>query len=161
MPQIFHIQELYPVASPGFSARRGTCKSYWVFYRRQLSTYSRCQTLYRSKCTEKNFVGRGGGTCPSAPSLAMPVVMSADFGASSMVGLAMHWPWGQNIKGQILTLGLNVCYFCTFVICSPALSTLTSKTDRTTSQVIKWQQVQSKLTFARRESACRYDCTFL
>ena len=23
------------------------------FYRRQLSTYSRCQTLYRSKCTEK------------------------------------------------------------------------------------------------------------
>jgi len=24
------------------------------FYRRQLSTYGRCQTLYRSKCTEKN-----------------------------------------------------------------------------------------------------------
>jgi len=32
------------------------------FYRRQLSTYSRCQTLYRSKCTEKHLivVSRGG-----------------------------------------------------------------------------------------------------
>jgi len=24
-----------------------------------------------------------------------------------------------------------------------------------------WQQVQSKLTFTRHGSACRYDCTFL
>jgi len=24
------------------------------FYRKQMLTYSRCQTLYRSKCTEKN-----------------------------------------------------------------------------------------------------------
>jgi len=28
-------------------------------------------------------------------------------------------------------------------------------------RVTKWLQVQSKLTFARRGSACRYDCTFL
>jgi len=40
------------------------------FYRRQLSTYSRCQTLYGSKCTEKNqiVVGQGGHVpqCPIA-----------------------------------------------------------------------------------------------
>jgi len=28
-------------------------------------------------------------------------------------------------------------------------------------RVIEWQQMQSKLTFARRGSACRYDCIFL
>ena len=30
------------------------CQKLLGFYSRQLSTYSRCQTLYRSKCTEKN-----------------------------------------------------------------------------------------------------------
>ena len=40
------------------------------FYRWRLSTNSRCQTLYTSKCTEKKlnrYNSRGEGTCPSAP----------------------------------------------------------------------------------------------
>ena len=39
--------------------------------------------------------------------------------------------------------------------------TLKSKGQRSNPNPSKWQQVQSKLTFALRGSACRYDCTFL
>ena len=34
------------------------------FYRRQLSTYSRCQTLYRSEYTEKNNCCKSRGGMP-------------------------------------------------------------------------------------------------
>jgi len=60
--------DIHPVASPGFGARRNTCKSYWVF------TGCNCRhivavRLYTSRNALKNLtvVSRGGGTCPSAP----------------------------------------------------------------------------------------------
>ena len=56
-----------PVASPGFGARRGTCKSYWVF------TEGNCRHMVAVKlCTGQSALKKlncsksRGGTCPSA-----------------------------------------------------------------------------------------------
>jgi len=77
--RLFNTQHSWSVASPGF----GAMAEGHMQKSRQLSTYSRCQTLYRSEYTKNNCCKSRGDTFPIAPYLATPMQLVAAFAPNS------------------------------------------------------------------------------